>query len=76
MTDKAITRQLFTNQMAIMDALASLGAPVEGCGLQACAEATAELMKSSALCEHDWDFGYSMNGPTRTCKLCGTWGRD
>ncbi len=27
-------------------------------------------------CVHDWANGYSMNGPTRTCKLCGKFERD
>jgi hypothetical protein len=27
-------------------------------------------------CDHDWEDGFSMNGPTRTCRKCGKWERD
>lgn len=28
------------------------------------------------VCSHDWEDGYSMNGPTKTCRKCGLFMRD
>lgn len=28
------------------------------------------------VCSHDWEDGFSMNGPTRTCKRCDKFERD
>lgn len=76
MQEKEITRQLFNNQLAIMDVLAVIGGAAAALPLVQHIHATHDLMKSSALCLHDWEDGFSMNGPTRTCKLCGKWERD
>ncbi len=27
-------------------------------------------------CDHDWEDGFSMNGPTKTCRKCGKFMRD
>ena len=76
--EKEIFRQLFENQIAIMGAV-GVNDHVSDATQDRLAKRrheTRELMKSSALCLHDWDQGFSMNGPTRTCKLCGKWERD
>jgi hypothetical protein len=75
--DKEITRQLFENQIAIMTAALASGLPT-GVNekLHKAREETQALMLTSTLCLHDWESGFSMNGPTRTCKRCGKWERD
>lgn len=79
-TELDATRLILRNQQAIMGYLMS-GLPNVNDSVEEATEmqlaATRAALSGSYLCEHDWDnSGFSMNGPTRTCKKCGKWERD
>ena len=75
--NRLIYRQLLTNQLVIMDALALMGINPAAVGsMIPNIHSTHEPLASSDLCEHEWEDGYSMNGPTKTCRKCGKFERD
>lgn len=45
-------------------------------GLDEEKEAGYRLIIETTECQHTWEEGFSMNGPTRTCKKCGKFERD
>lgn len=71
-------RTILENQYAIMTALQTMAelTPQRAELLATQKNKTQEAAASSFLCDHEWEDGYSMNGPTKTCRKCRKFMRD